>query len=179
MSQRLCACTWMTILPQTSCFTSYKEKKYLYKRRLWGSELYQIIQIWHSDVLALIHCWSLLSQNMFYWKIFTVPEVDDSPERKLELLYGVTLPDWCVNGTDLPGVYKEITDKTMEGSDVIDTNRLFPILMASDLPRDQLGQIWNRANRNVPGQLNALELRIVLGLVALAQVCSVICLSIW
>lgn len=92
----------------------------------------------------------------------------------------MTLPDWCVNGTDLPGVYKEITDKTMEGSDVIDPNRLFPILMASDLPRDQLGQIWNRANRNVPGQLNALELRIVLGLVALAQVCSVIylCLSI-
>lgn len=83
-----------------------------------------------------------------------------------------------MNGTDLPGVYKEITDETMEGSDVIDTNRLFPILMASDLPRDQLGEIWNRANRNVPGQLNALELRIVLGLVALAQVCSVICLSI-
>lgn len=83
-----------------------------------------------------------------------------------------------MNSTDLPGVYKEITDKTMEGSDVIDTNRLFPILMASDLSRDQLGQIWNRANRNVPGQLNALELRIVLGLVALAQVCSVICLSI-
>ena len=103
-----------------------------------------------------------------------VPEVEDSPERKLELLYGVALPDWCVKGTDLPGVYKEIEDKTNDATDTIDTNRLFPILMASDLPRDQLGHIWNKANRAVPGQLNALELRIVLGLVALAQVCSVL-----
>lgn len=104
--------------------------------------------------------------------LLTVPEVEDSPERKLELLYGVTLPDWCINGTDLPGVYKEITEKTSDASDAIDTNRLFPILMASDLPRDQLGHIWNQANKAVPGQLNTLELRIVLGLVALAQVCT-------
>ena len=84
----------------------------------------------------------------------------------------MSLPEWCVHATDLPGVYKEIAEKTGDGSDGIDTNRLFPILMASDLPRDQLGQIWNRANRAVPGQLNELELRIVLGLVALAQVCT-------
>lgn len=99
----------------------------------------------------------------------SVPEVEESPERKLELLYGVSLPEWCVHATDLPGVYKEIAEKTSDGSDGIDTSRLFPILVASDLPRDQLGQIWNRANRAVPGQLNELELRIVLGLVALAQ----------
>ncbi|KAL9988732.1 hypothetical protein ACROYT_G003211 [Oculina patagonica] len=98
-----------------------------------------------------------------------VPEVEDTPERKLELLYGVTLPDWCLHGTDLPGIYKEIAEKTSDACDAIDTNRLFPILMASDLPRDQLGHIWNRANRAVPGQLNLLELRIVLGLVALGQ----------
>ena len=104
----------------------------------------------------------------------TVLEDEDSPERKLELLYGVTLPDWCVNGTDLPGVYKDIAEKTTDVSDAIDTNSLFPILMASDLPRDQLGHIWNKANRAVPGQLNTLELRIVLGLVALGQVCTVI-----
>ena len=102
----------------------------------------------------------------------TVLEDEDSPERKLELLYGVTLPDWCVNGTDLPGVYKDIAEKTTDVSDAIDTNSLFPILMASDLPRDQLGHIWNKANRAVPGQLNTLELRIVLGLVALGQVCT-------
>lgn len=96
-------------------------------------------------------------------------EVEDSPERKLELLYGVKLPDWCVNGTDLPGVYREIQEKTSDASDTIDTNRLFPILMASDLPRDQLGHIWSKANRAIAGQLNTLELRIVLGLIALAQ----------
>ena len=107
-----------------------------------------------------------------YIKYSTVPEVEDTPERKLELLYGVSLPDWCVHGTDLPGIYKEIAEKTKDACDAIDTNRLFPILMASDLPRDQLGHIWNRANRAVPGQLNLLELRIVLGLVALGQVCT-------
>ena len=105
--------------------------------------------------------------------LFTDAEVEDSPERKLELLYGVKLPDWCVNGTDLPGVYREIQKKTSDASDTIDTNRLFPILMASDLPRDQLGHIWSKANRAIAGQLNTLELRIVLGLVALAQVCMV------
>lgn len=110
--------------------------------------------------------------------LLTVPELDDSPERKLELLYGVTLPDWCVHGTDLPGIYKEITEKTSDACDVIDTNRLFPILMASNLPRDQLGHIWNRANQAVPGQLNLLELRIVLGLVALGQVCRPLLLQI-
>lgn len=88
------------------------------------------------------------------------------------MLYGVTLPDWCVHGTDLPGIYKEIAEKTTDACDAIDTNRLFPILMASSLLRDQLGHIWNRANRAVPGQLNLLELRIVLGLVALGQVGS-------
>lgn len=175
----------MTILPQTSCFTSYKEKKYVYKRRLWDFVFYVLIQVTSLNnpnlTLTCTYPNPLLQHfisKYIFKKLFIVPKVDDSPERKLELLYGVALPDWCVNGTDLPGVYKEITDKTVEGSDVIDTNRLFPILMASDLPRDQLGQIWNRANRNVPGQLNALELRIVLGLVALAQVYSAICFSI-
>lgn len=102
----------------------------------------------------------------------SAPEEEDCPERKLEVLYGVTLPDWCIHGTDLPGIYKEIAEKTSDAcDDVIDTNHLFPILMASDLPRDQLGHIWNQANRAIPGQLNMLELRIVLGLVALGQVC--------
>ncbi|XP_022780245.1 synergin gamma-like isoform X2 [Stylophora pistillata] len=98
------------------------------------------------------------------------PEAEDTAERKLELLYGVSLPEWCVHGTDLPGIYKQIAEKTSNAcDDLIDTNGLFPILMASDLPRDQLGHIWNQANRAVPGQLNMLELRIVLGLVALGQ----------
>lgn len=98
-------------------------------------------------------------------------EAEDTTERKLELLYGVSLPEWCVHGTDLPGIYKEIAERTSNPcDDLIDTSSLFPILMASDLPRDQLGHIWNQANRAVPGQLNMLELRIVLGLVALGQV---------
>lgn len=98
-------------------------------------------------------------------------EAEDTTERKLELLYGVSLPEWCVHGTDLPGIYKEIAERTSNPcDDFIDTSGLFPILMASDLPRDQLGHIWNQANRAVPGQLNMLELRIVLGLVALGQV---------
>lgn len=101
----------------------------------------------------------------------SAPEAEDTAERKLELLYGVSLPEWCVHGTDLPGIYKQIAEKTSNAcDDLIDTNGLFPILMASDLPRDQLGHIWNQANRAVPGQLNMLELRIVLGLVALGQV---------
>ena len=124
------------------------------------------------NVFFVIFSMILKTWQSHLYNVLTVPELEDSPERKLELLYGVTLPDWCVHGTDLPGIYKEIAEKTTDACDAIDTNRLFPILMASDLPRDKLGHIWNRANRAVPGQLNLLELRIVLGLVALGQVCS-------
>ena len=92
------------------------------------------------------------------------------PEDPLKTLYGLELPEWITSGTDLPGVYKDVVAKCTSGTDMINTNDLYPILLASELPRDTLGAIWNSANHAKPGQLNHLELRIVLGLVALAQV---------
>ena len=99
-----------------------------------------------------------------------MPDKTEPEEDPLKTLYGVDLPDWVINGTDLPGVYKDVVAKCTCGPDMIDTNVLYPILLYSDLPRDTLGVIWNKANQATPGQLNHLELRILLGLVALAQV---------
>ena len=89
----------------------------------------------------------------------------------LKQLYG-DVPDWCVNGQDLPHVYKVITGMvSMEGTDVIATNRFLSILKESGLTQDLLDHILRIVNKACPGQLNVLELRLALGLVALAQVC--------
>ena len=96
--------------------------------------------------------------------------VEQTAAEKLEALYGVQLPEWYLSGSDLPSVYKDVASRTLCGPDAIDTGELYPILLASDVSRDKLGVIWNHVNRATPGQLNALELRIMLGLVALAQV---------
>ena len=83
-----------------------------------------------------------------------------------ERLYGEPLPRWCMTGEDLPDVYKVIERHVkLEGSDRIDA-----ILVASNLSEDQLHHIKRIANKLVPGKWNQVELRISLGLVALAQV---------
>ena len=80
--------------------------------------------------------------------------------------YGVPLPRWCMTGKDLPGVYKVIERHvTLKGSDRIDA-----ILEASNLSEDQLHHIKRIAKKLVPGKWSQVELRIALGLVALAQV---------
>ena len=88
-----------------------------------------------------------------------------------ERLYGVSLPDWCVSGKGLPNIYEAVAETlTMKGSNGIDLNRLPSILESSRVSHDQLDHIWNVFSKEVPGQLNQLELRLLLGLVALAQV---------
>ena len=83
-----------------------------------------------------------------------------------ERLYGEPLPRWCMTGEDLPDVYKVIERHVkLEGSDRIDA-----ILAASNLPEDQLHHIKRIAKKLVPGKWSQVELRIALGLVALAQV---------
>ena len=89
----------------------------------------------------------------------------------LKRLYS-DVPDWCVNGQDLPGVYKVITGMvSMEGTDAIDTNRFLSIVKESGLTQDLLDHILGVVNKACPGRLNVLDLRLALGLVALAQVC--------
>ena len=95
-----------------------------------------------------------------------------------ERLYGVSLPDWCVSGKDLPNIYEAVAETlTMKGSNGIDLNRLPSILEASSFSHDQLDHIWNVVSREVSGQLNQLELRLLLGLVALAQVIIIIIIT--
>ena len=96
-----------------------------------------------------------------------------------ERLYGVSLPDWCVSGKDLPNIYEAVAETlTMKGSNGIDLNRLPSILESSSVSHDQLDHIWNVVSKEVPGQLNQLELRLLLGLVALAQVIIIIIIII-
>lgn len=52
----------------------------------------------------------------------------------------------------------------------LSTELLFPVLMSSHLPKTLLGELWQQANRGVPGKLSQTELFVLLGLIGLAQV---------
>lgn len=73
----------------------------------------------------------------------------------------------------LPAVYRHVWElsKTVgpDGRELVDTGKIFAVLVTSGLPRDSLGYIWNLANTCIPGVLNRGELNVALALVALAQ----------
>ncbi|OAD60150.1 Synergin gamma [Eufriesea mexicana] len=89
------------------------------------------------------------------------------------------LPTWLwTNSTTLPPIYKMVweavrEDKVrtngMQPELLVDTNKVFPLLLTSQLPTEVLGHIWNLANQKYAGQLTEQELYIVLALVAAAQ----------
>ncbi|XP_043254342.1 synergin gamma-like [Colletes gigas] len=89
------------------------------------------------------------------------------------------LPTWLwTNSTTLPPIYKMVWEAVREdkvrsnGMQIellVDTNKVFPLLLTSQLPTEVLGHIWNLANQKYAGQLTEQELYIVLALVAAAQ----------
>lgn len=93
---------------------------------------------------------------------------------------GCQLPGWLwPNSNILPQFYKQVweavrDDKSFSRNSLqrellVDTNKIFPLLLTSQLPTDILGYIWSLANKKYAGQLTEQELYIVLALVALAQ----------
>lgn len=89
------------------------------------------------------------------------------------------LPNWLwQNSPMLPQIYRVIWDYVKEDRSTInginekylvDTNKVFPLLLTSQLPTEVLGFIWSLANKKYAGQLTEQELYIVLSLIALAQ----------
>ncbi|XP_050577388.1 synergin gamma-like [Bombus affinis] len=89
------------------------------------------------------------------------------------------LPTWLwTNSTTLPPIYKMVWEAVredklrtngMQTELLVDTNKVFPLLLTSQLPTEVLGHIWNLANQKYAGQLTEQELYIVLALVAAAQ----------
>ncbi|XP_015595757.1 synergin gamma isoform X2 [Cephus cinctus] len=91
----------------------------------------------------------------------------------------VSLPRWLwPNSPMLPPLYRRVWDLVKEdhpglgaqqGELLVDTNKVFPLLLTSQLPMEVLGYIWSLANQKYAGQLTEHELYIVLALVAVAQ----------
>ncbi|CAL1684866.1 unnamed protein product [Lasius platythorax] len=89
------------------------------------------------------------------------------------------LPSWLwTNSATLPPVYKmvweAVRDDRVRSNGVltellVDTNKVFPLLLTSQLPTEVLGHIWSLANQKYAGQLTEQELYVVLALVAAAQ----------
>lgn len=101
-------------------------------------------------------------------------KVQNQGERRMS-----QLPGWLwQNSNILPPVYRKIWEAVREeksrpganlGEVLVDTNKIFPLLLTSQLSTEVLGYIWSLANQKYAGQLTEQELYIVLALVALAQ----------
>lgn len=101
-------------------------------------------------------------------------KVQNQSEKRMSQLPGWLWP----NSNILPPLYKKIweavrDEKSRAGvilSEVlVDTNKIFPLLLTSQLSTEVLGYIWGIANKKYAGQLTEQELYTVLALVALAQ----------
>ncbi|XP_057320688.1 synergin gamma-like [Microplitis mediator] len=89
------------------------------------------------------------------------------------------LPAWLWPTSNvLPPMYRRVWDSVKEdrlglgaiqGELLVDTNKVFPLLLTSQLPTEVLGYIWSLANQKYAGQLTEQELYIVLALTAIAQ----------
>ncbi|XP_062590814.1 synergin gamma-like isoform X5 [Saccostrea cucullata] len=78
------------------------------------------------------------------------------------------VPAWCHEDDKVPHLYRQVLEAaTVDGK--ISTDRLYPILVLSGLPKETLGQIWSLANQSTPGQLIKPELYLILALIAFAQ----------
>ena len=85
--------------------------------------------------------------------------------------FSFTLPAWLMPSSQLvPEFYRQVWKLVEQDKGLVDTARIFTLLLTSGLPSDMLGFIWGLANHKVAGQLTEEELYIVLALVALAQV---------
>lgn len=88
---------------------------------------------------------------------------ETTPEQK-----DLGLPHWCKDESKIPELYKHVLEaSSVEG--VIQTERVYPILILSGLAKDVLGHIWSMCNKMSPGQLIKEELYLVLGFIFLAQ----------
>lgn len=87
------------------------------------------------------------------------------------------LPFWLLPNSKLfSPLYKSIWEAVQEeqpckqyNEQLADTNRVFSLLLTSQLSTEALSYIWSLANQKYAGQLTEQELYIVLALVALAQ----------
>lgn len=89
------------------------------------------------------------------------------------------LPSWLwSNSNALPLVYRRVWEAVKEerpgpgatqGELLVDTKKVFPLLLTSQLPTEVLGYIWSLANQKYAGKLTEQELYVVLALTAVAQ----------
>ena len=76
-----------------------------------------------------------------------------------------------VNSSLFHPIYHKVFRRCRKpGEDLVSTELLYPVLLSSKLPRPKLRDLWSMANRGRPGKLSQMELFVLLGLVALAQV---------
>ena len=81
------------------------------------------------------------------------------------------LPLWINYPATIPSIYHTVYEMSRSGDgDMTATDRLYPLLMSSDLDRTVLRDLWSMVNRCVAGRLNKQELFMLLALIGIVQV---------
>jgi hypothetical protein len=84
---------------------------------------------------------------------------------------GGVVPPTLLEEKRIPKFYKDClaTCGAMNSSQLPNTGLVYNLMVASQLPRDSLSDIWTMVNRTLPGQLTRSEFFSCLALIALAQ----------
>ncbi|XP_078481090.1 synergin gamma-like [Ciona intestinalis] len=116
--------------------------------------------------------WSALEVNEEEFQVVVetpvvAPVVEPPPQ--VEVPPTVQPSTWISNTTLAPLLYNQVLEASLGADGLIDTNKVHPILLRSQLSNETLGHLWSQANKIVPGRLNQEELFILLALIALTQ----------
>nr|CAB3266762.1 synergin gamma-like [Phallusia mammillata] len=99
---------------------------------------------------------------------FHVPQISAPVPPPLETT-APKYPQWISEPSMIPLLYSQVLEVCIAADGMVDTAKVYPILLKSQLSNDMLGKLWSLANISVPGRLNQHELYILLALIALTQ----------
>lgn len=85
--------------------------------------------------------------------------------------YSLPMPPCFHANVDIPNIYPKIWNlvKADNSLEFCDRDKLYQVLLLSQLASNVLAQLWSFVNRTLPGQLTKNELFVMLALVALIQ----------
>jgi len=98
----------------------------------------------------------------------TIPQTPSSGFQQMKSNSSFSIP-WLNNPSSIPLIYHQILEASISIDGLIDTGKVYHILLQSLLSTEILGYLWSIANQTLPGRLNQYELFILLALIALVQ----------
>lgn len=97
----------------------------------------------------------------------TVASSTSSPQSNC-----LPIPQCFLMTNEIPAIYQQVWNAAKpenSSGDICDRDKLYQVLLLSNLPSHVLAQLWGFVNRTIPGQLTKQELFLMLALIGLIQ----------